>query len=93
MLEMILKIRGKVQRVGFRYSVLEFVQNSQLPIVGYVKNLPDGSVEILAQGNIEDLKSLHRFSTKGPPRAEVREVEEDLHPITKLNFENFGIID
>lgn len=93
MLEMVLKIRGKVQRVGFRYSVLEFVQNSQLPVHGYVRNLPDGSVEILAQGNIEDLKSLHRFSTKGPPHAEVREVEEDLHPISKLTQQNFVILD
>lgn len=93
MLEMILKIRGKVQRVGFRYGVLEFVQNTQLPVHGHVKNLPDGSVEILAQGEIEDLKALHRFATKGPPHAEVREVDEDLRPITKLSKQNFVIID
>ena len=93
MLEMILKIRGKVQRVGFRYSVVEYVQNSQLPIYGYVRNLPDGSVEVLAQGSIEDLKGLHRFATKGPEGSEVREVDEDLHPITKLTYSSFAIID
>lgn len=90
---MILKIKGKVQRVGFRYSVLEFVQNAQLPVSGYVRNLPDGSVEIVAQGSIEDLKSLHRFATKGPPHAEVREVDQDLHPITKITHQNFSILD
>ncbi|MFY7991903.1 MAG: acylphosphatase [Bacteriovoracaceae bacterium] len=93
MLEMVLKIRGKVQRVGFRYSVVEFVQNTQLPVYGYVRNLPDGSVEILAQGDIENLKSLHRFATKGPPGAEVREVDEDLHPLNKLTHQDFVIID
>ncbi len=93
MLEMILKIKGKVQRVGFRYSVVEFVQNAQLPVHGHVRNLPDGSVEIIAQGNIEDLKSIHRFATKGPPGAEVREVDQDLHPIKKQTLQNFTIID
>ena len=91
MLQMTLIIKGKVQRVGFRYSVADFVLQEKLPIVGHVKNLPDGSVEVIAQGDIEALKSLHRFCTKGPPRAEVREVNEDLIQITKLNYSDFHV--
>jgi acylphosphatase len=92
MLQMTLKIKGKVQKVGFRYGVVDYVITHNLPIVGHVRNLADGSVEVLAQGDIESLKDLHRFCTKGPPHAQVREVEEEVTPITKLNFSNFGLL-
>lgn len=87
-----LVIKGKVQRVGFRYSVVDFVMTQNLPIVGHVRNMPDGSVHVLAQGDIESLKELHRFCTKGPPRAEVREVTEELESITKKNFTEFYVL-
>lgn len=89
---MTLIIRGKVQRVGFRYSVVDFVQTQSLPIVGYVRNMPDGSVHVLAQGDIESLKELHRFCTKGPPHAEVREVDQDLIQINKAEFSEFSVL-
>ncbi len=89
---MTLIIKGKVQRVGFRYSVVDHVITQKLPIVGHVRNLPDGSVKVLAQGDIEALKELHRFCTKGPPRAEVREVSEDLVKIKGANFSEFTLI-
>jgi acylphosphatase len=93
MLQMTLIIKGKVQRVGFRYSVVDFVATQKLPIVGQVRNMPDGSVHVVAQGDIEALKELHRFCTKGPPRAEVREVSEDLIQINKQDFSEFLIAD
>lgn len=86
---MILIIKGKVQRVGFRYSVVDYVTTQNLPIVGYVRNLPDGSVQVLAQGDIESLKELNRFCTKGPPRAEVRELTQDLHQIPHVDYKEF----
>lgn len=89
---MILIIKGKVQRVGFRYSVVDFVHAQNLPIVGHVRNMPDGSVHVLAQGDIESLKELHRFCTKGPPRAEVREVEEEVTHISKPEFSEFFVL-
>ena len=92
MLQMTLNIKGKVQKVGFRYSVVDYVLTQKLPIVGHVRNLPDGSVEVIAQGDIEALKDLHRFCTKGPPRAEVRKFTEEVNPITKLNFSGFGLL-
>ena len=91
MLQMTLLIKGKVQRVGFRYSVVEYVISSKLPIVGHVRNMADGSVEVIAQGDIEAIKELHRFCTKGPPMAEVREVSEEIVQITKLNFSEFSV--
>ena len=89
---MTLNIKGKVQKVGFRYSVIDYVISHKLPIVGHVRNLPDGSVEVIAQGEIESLKDLHRFCTKGPVGAEVREVTEDVVPISKLKYSDFSLL-
>ncbi len=89
---MTLNIKGKVQKVGFRYSVVDYVITHKLPIVGHVCNLPDGSVRVVAQGDIEVLKDLHRFCTKGPPGAEVREVTEEVAPITKLGYSQFMLL-
>ncbi len=91
MLRMHLVIKGKVQRVGFRWSVLHHVQTAQLAITGHVINLPDGSVEVIAEGEIEALKSLHRFATKGPDRAEVREVSEEIVEIDSRDYHDFSM--
>lgn len=72
--------------------MVDYVITHELPIVGYVRNMPDGSVHVLAQGDIESLKELHRFCTKGPPRAEVREVEEEVHQITKSEYSEFVVL-
>jgi acylphosphatase len=92
MLQMTLIIKGKVQGVSFRYGVVDHVVTNNLPIVGNVRNLPDGSVKVVAQGDIESLKKLHRFCTKGPPRAEVREVKEELSQIGNESFSEFFIV-
>jgi acylphosphatase len=92
MLQMTLVIKGKVQKVGFRYSVVDFVLSNKLPLVGHVRNLPDGTVHVLAQGDIESLKELHRFCRKGPPRSEVREISENLIPVKILEFSEFSAL-
>ena len=49
---------GTVQGVGFRYTALSFAQ--QFPLTGWVKNLSDGSVEMIVEGphkKIEELLS------------------------------------
>jgi acylphosphatase len=59
--EIYCRIKGSVQGVGFRWTVVEHAEKNH--IKGVVKNLSDGSVEIYAQGsekNIEQfLKNLH----------------------------------
>ncbi|MGE5194896.1 MAG: acylphosphatase [Deltaproteobacteria bacterium] len=41
---------GRVQGVGFRYTVHSLARRH--PVAGYVRNLPDGTVELVAQGNL-----------------------------------------
>ena len=45
--------KGHVQGVGFRYTSLRAASRNQL--TGWVRNLPDGSVEMLAQGQSQDI--------------------------------------
>lgn len=47
---------GRVQGVGFRYTVREIVR--QHPVDGYVRNLPDGQVELVAQAASPQLDGL-----------------------------------
>lgn len=46
--------KGHVQGVGFRYTACRIA--SQLPLTGYVRNLPDGSVEAVIQGQESDIQ-------------------------------------
>jgi len=66
-------ISGRVQGVCFRAYTLE--EGRRLGLRGIVRNLPDGRVEVLAQGQREKLKKLEAFCRKGPPYADVRSVE------------------
>jgi len=65
-------IEGRVQGVGFRYFTRRTAR--RLGIAGYVRNLPDGSVEALARGSDADLESLERRLREGPPGARVESV-------------------
>ena len=55
------RVFGRVQGVGYRNSVVKFILRSGLALKGYVRNMPDGSVEILAQGQATELKLLEEF--------------------------------
>ena len=66
-------VRGKVQGVCFRASARE--QALKLGLRGYAKNLPDGRVEVLAEGDERALNALERWLHVGPPMARVELVE------------------
>jgi acylphosphatase len=66
-------VSGKVQGVCFRASTRE--QALKLGLRGHARNLPDGRVEVLAQGDASALDALHRWLHAGPPMARVDSVE------------------
>lgn len=70
------RVLGVVQGVGFRYYTLRKAQ-SLSGVCGYVKNLPDGSVEILAEGAEDTLKQLLQQVHRGPLGSEVERVDVD----------------
>ena len=67
-------ISGLVQGVGFRFFTQRAAARHQ--VVGYVKNLPDGRVEALAEGEENAVKSFHNELLAGPSYSRVEEVEE-----------------
>ena len=70
-------VSGKVQGVFYRASTRE--QALRLGLAGHAKNLPDGSVEVLASGDADALDALQRWLRQGPPAAKVNAVSrEDL---------------
>lgn len=68
-----LSIRGRVQGVGFRWSLCE--QAQALGLTGWVRNRYDGSVEALVRGPAAAVNSLVDWSRQGPPAARVDAVE------------------
>ena len=69
-----LRLRGRVQGVGFRWFTREVAR--ELGLAGRVRNLPDGSVEVLAVGDPAGLASLRERLREGPGGARVQEIEE-----------------
>jgi acylphosphatase len=67
-------VHGRVQGVGFRWFVARRAEERGLG--GAVRNLPDGSVEVIAEGAREDLEALLGELRSGPPRARVERVDE-----------------
>ena len=68
-------VRGRVQGVGFRWFVLR--EASQLQLEGFVRNQPDGSVEVLARGSVAAVVLLQARLAQGPSTASVEHVEKE----------------
>ena len=71
-------VKGLVQGVNFRYSTVQHAQT--LRLTGWVRNLPDGSVEVMAEGSRAALEQLREFLHRGPPHAAVESLQAEWHP-------------
>ena len=65
-------VSGRVQGVFYRASTL--VKSRELQLYGFVRNLQDGRVEVMACGNVAALAALENWLWQGPPRAQVDQV-------------------
>jgi acylphosphatase len=66
-------IRGRVQGVFYRVSARQ--EAARLGLSGWVRNIPDGSVELVAEGPRELCEALLRYCHEGPPAARVDEID------------------
>jgi acylphosphatase len=80
-------ITGRVQGVGYRYTTQE--QALVLSIVGWVRNLPDGRVEAMVEGDPAQVDEMIQWFHNGPAGARVRAVVMEDQPLQK--FEQFEI--
>lgn len=70
-------VKGRVQGVGFRHHTLQSARN--LDLTGWVRNLRDGRVEVLAEGVHEDLNQLLVKLRSGPLGADVNDVDYEFN--------------
>lgn len=71
-------VSGRVQGVGFRWFVLRRAE--ALGLRGWVRNLPDGRVEVVAGGPAEALSTIDLAIRSGPRLARVDHVESSDYP-------------
>ncbi|HET8904589.1 MAG TPA: acylphosphatase [Saccharospirillum sp.] len=85
-----LLVKGRVQGVFFR-SATEDIAKS-LGLTGWVRNLSDGRVEIMAEGQIEKLNALYDWCLQGgPPEARVDNIQRTEEPVTG-QFADFEVV-
>jgi len=66
-------VRGRVQGVGYRYFVMR--EAGALGVSGFARNLPDGSVEVVAEGGDEVLAAFEGRLREGPSFARVTDLD------------------
>ncbi|MGQ9680517.1 MAG: acylphosphatase [Candidatus Bathyarchaeia archaeon] len=88
MIRLHIYVLGKVQGVFYRSNTCEKAE--ELGITGWVKNLADGRVEIIAEGEEEKLKKLVEWCRVGPRWAKVEDLNVNVEPATG-EFKSFGI--
>jgi acylphosphatase len=74
-------VSGRVQGVNFRAATRAAAKG--LGVRGWVRNLPDGDVELLACGSPPAVDQLERWLWQGPPVARVSDVRRDAQPETE----------
>ncbi len=75
-------VSGKVQGVFYRESTKQ--KALELQLVGWVKNLNNGDVELMASGQPEACQALQTWLWEGPPAAKVTQVT-----VTHLSYQSF----
>ncbi len=69
MKRMTARVQGRVQGGSFRYNVL--LEARRLGLTGWIRNEPDGSVYLVAEGSDSVLKDFVRYLNRGPRPARV----------------------
>ena len=82
-------IKGKVQGVGYRYFTQKTAR--KLGLKGWVKNKPDGTVEVWAEGDENTLKIFLEYLKEGPPLAFVEYIEHKILKDKEGGFSDFEI--
>jgi acylphosphatase len=81
------RVSGRVQGVGFRYTTQ--MRARSLGLGGWVRNLADGSVEAVFEGEPDRVDSMVEWCRRGPPGSAV--VAVDTHDETPVGETTFGV--
>ncbi|MGD9486860.1 MAG: acylphosphatase [Calditrichaceae bacterium] len=81
-------VKGRVQGIGYRWFARE--QADELNLTGYVRNLPNGEVEVFVEGDQAKIIDYLGKLRKGPPMATVTELEINQYPYEN-RFKKFKV--
>jgi acylphosphatase len=81
-------LSGAVQGVGFRYWAVR--EAAAFNVGGYVRNLPDGTVEAVLEGSREEVEGYAKLLKQGPPYGRVGHVDV-LEEEPRGEFTSFGV--
>ncbi len=81
-------ISGMVQGVWFRHNTN--IAANKLGLKGFVRNLPNGNVEVIAEGDENKIKQLIEFCKQGPEGAHVKNIKIEYQE-TKNEFRTFSV--
>ena len=84
-----LLVEGRVQGVGFRWFVMTRAQ--RLGLGGWVRNLPDGRVEVVAFGSSEAMAALEAEVREGPAGAHVTRITSSDVPHEDVDAKSFTV--
>lgn len=82
-----LTITGEVQGVSYRATCAH--EARRLALTGFVENVADGSVHVVAQGSPDDVESLIDWCHDGPETAHVDDVE--VRDVAPADFDGFSV--
>jgi acylphosphatase len=89
MKRIVVKAQGRVQGLGYRYYVADYAQ--QTYITGFVRNMPDGSVQVIAEGNEDSLLHfIHHLYGAGHPVISISQLGVEWY-VASGEFSGFGI--
>ena len=72
-------VSGRVQKVGFRFAVLQAATKTK--VNGWVRNLPDGRVEAVFEGNNSNIEQMLQYTRQVQPPAVVRDIVVEDRPL------------
>ncbi|MGP3667126.1 MAG: acylphosphatase [Candidatus Bathyarchaeota archaeon] len=81
-------VSGRVQGVFFRHETKK--EALKRGVKGWVRNLPNGEVEAVFEGEKEDVEEMIKFCRKGPPLAKVKDIKVSWEEY-KGEFKDFEI--
>jgi acylphosphatase len=84
-----IKIAGLVQGVYFRKYIAD--EAKKLGILGHVRNLDTGEVEVMAEGSLVDIDKMIVACKKGSPHSKIKKV--DVQDINHIGFDDFKVLD